>query len=152
VDRLEKGPDSANLIALAPLFEQYEATAVAAALLGLWQGARDSGLGARDSGPGVPVRLWVSVGKRDGATPSDLVAVLVRECEVSKEAIGKIEVRESFSLVDIDAGVGPEQVAERLTGKTIRKRRLVARPDRPSPSGVQRVAQRLPRPKDRRGT
>ncbi len=78
-----------------------------------------------------PVRLWVSAGKKDGTTPSDLVAVLVRECEVPREAIGKIDIRETFSLVEIAPAAGPEQVAERLTGKSIRKRRLIARLDGP---------------------
>jgi hypothetical protein len=141
-----------GLFTLAPLLERYDAPAVAAALLGLWQEAESrAGSQAPVRRVEVPARLWISAGKRDGATPSDLVAILVRECETPREAIGKIEIRESFSLVEIAPSAGPEQVAERLTGKSVRKRRVVARLDRPSPA-VERVAKRLPRPKDRRRT
>ena len=81
----------------------------------------------------------------------DLVAVLVKECQVPRETIGRIEIRDSFSLVEIAKSAGPEQVAERLTGKMVRRRRLVARPDRPSAPLVQGVSKRLPRPKHRGG-
>jgi hypothetical protein len=149
---LEKGLPGGELETLAPLFERYEATAVAAALLQLWQGARNrvpsETHATRDESV---LRIWVSGGKRDGLTPSDLVAVLVKECEVPREAIGRIEIRDSFSLVEIAKSAGPEQVAERLTGKTVRRRRLVARLDRPSAPLVQRVSKRLPRPKHRGG-
>jgi hypothetical protein len=148
---LERGPAAAELFALAPLFERFEAPAIAATLLGLWREAE--GRRPDQAAPSrveAPVRLWVSVGKRDAATPSDLVALLVRHCEVPREAIGRIEIRESFALVEIAPSAGPELVAERLTGRTIRKRRVVARLDRPS-APVERVAKRLARPKDRRG-
>jgi hypothetical protein len=62
-------------------------------------------------------------------TPHDLVGALVKECAVPREAIGKIEIRESFSLVELAASADPERVAERLSGKTIRKRRLAVRMD-----------------------
>lgn len=151
VDAMDR-PAEAELSMLAPLFERFEATRVAAALLGLWQESQSRVIpDPAAQRIASPVRLWVSAGKKDGTTPSDLVAVLVRECEVPREAIGKIDIRETFSLVEIAPAAGPEQVAERLTGKSIRKRRLIARLDRPS-AAVERVAQRLPRTKDRRRT
>ncbi len=152
LELLGRGVPAANLELLAPIFERYEATVVAAGLLHLWQQGRAS---APADAPGrreeTADRIWVSAGKRDGVTPNDLVAVLARECEVPREAIGRIEIRDSFSLIEIAKNAGPEQVAERLTGKTVRKRRLVARLDRPSAPLVQRVAKRLPRPKHRGG-
>ncbi len=142
--------DVATLATLAPLFERHEATDVAAALFQLWQTSGGPGDAASPRRPDEsPVKLWVSAGKRDSVTPSDLVGVLVRECEVPREAVGKVEIRDSFSLVEISPSAGPEQVAGRLTGKSIRKRRLVARLDRSSAPLVERVAKRLPRPKDR---
>ncbi|HLB53724.1 MAG TPA: DbpA RNA binding domain-containing protein [Gemmatimonadales bacterium] len=131
-DRLDRGPGTGSLVSLAPLFERYEATAVAAVLFELWQEAR--------SQPGFPAsaapssesrqRLWVAIGKRDGVTPNDLVGMLTRECKVPKEAIGRIEIRETFSLVEIAESANPGQVVEQLAGKTIRKRRLAAKVDR----------------------
>ena len=149
---LAKGLPAPELEVLAPIFERHDATAVAAALLQLWQAARNRG----PSDPSVTreesaLRIWVSAGKRDSLTPSDLVAVLVKECQVPRETIGRIEIRDSFSLVEIAKSAGPEQVAERLTGKMVRRRRLVARPDRPSAPLVQGVSKRLPRPKHRGG-
>jgi hypothetical protein len=149
---LGSGVPAAELELLAPIFERYEATVVAAALLRLWQQGRASAPGEAPGKREETVgRIWASAGKRDGVTPNDLVAVLARECEVPREAIGRIEIRDSFSLIEIAKSAGPEQVAERLTGKTVRKRRLVARLDRPSAPLVQRVAKRLPRPKHRGG-
>lgn len=149
---LETGENPAGLELLAPIFERYEATAVAAALLRLLQQAPAAAPGETPTGRDEStVKVWVSAGKRDGVTPNDLVAVLAKECEVPRGAIGRIEIRDSFALVEVAKSAGPEEVAERMTGKMIRKRRLVARLDRPSAPLVQRVSKRLPRPKHRGG-
>ncbi|MGQ0701819.1 MAG: DbpA RNA binding domain-containing protein [Gemmatimonadales bacterium] len=134
---VERGLEPGSLFRLAPLFERYEATAVAAALFELWEKSGTE----RTAAPPVAetrTRLWASIGRRDGVTPHDLVATLTRECEVPKTAIGRIEIRESFSLVEIAESANPEQVAERLTGKVIRKRRVVARVDRKQVRGAVR--------------
>lgn len=152
LEALEKGETAGELELLAPIFERYEATLVAATLLNLWRQARTQTTSeARPRQEEVATRIWVSAGKRDGVTPNDLVAVLAGQCEVPREAIGRIEIRDSFSLVEIAKIAGPDQVAERLTGRTIRRSRLVARLDRTSAPLVQRVSKRLPRPKHRGG-
>lgn len=116
--------------ALNPLLERHEATALAAALYGLWKDARArGGAPAPAPRPSAP-RLWVGFGKRDNATPNDLVAALIKHGGVSRDAIGKIEIRESYSLIDLGTGADPERTADRLAGQVIRKRRLVARLDR----------------------
>ncbi len=128
---LEHGPAPGTLQTLAPLFERHEATAVAAVLYELWDGARGAAPQPAPRAPAAaPGRVWIGVGRRDDATPHDLVGTLVKECGVPKEAIGKVEIRETFSLVELGAGADAAEVAERLAGKTIRKRRLVARVDR----------------------
>ncbi len=134
---LERGPAPGTLPTLAPLFERHEATAVAAVLFELWDGARrDTPQPAPRALAAAPGRVWIGVGRRDDATPHDLVGTLVKECGVPKEAIRKVEIRETFSLVELGAGADAAEVAERLAGKTIRKRRLVARVDRgKAPSG-----------------
>lgn len=131
VAAIEQGPRTGAYAALAPLFERHEATAVAAALYELWDQARAThGEPAGVRPPAPSVQLWVGIGKRDAVTPHDLVATLMKECGVPRDAIGKLEVRESFSLVQLGSAVDAEQVAEQLTGKTIRKRRLAARVDK----------------------
>jgi hypothetical protein len=54
---------------------------------------------------------------------------LIKEAGLQKGQIGKIDVRETFSLVDVAPGVA-EQAARRLSGVSIRGRRVTARPDR----------------------
>ena len=131
---VERGPLPAGYLAIAPLLERYEATAVAAALYELWEEARAQRPQPVASLPPAAAKLWVGIGKRDSVTPHDLVAALIHEAGVSKEAIGKVEIRETFSLVEVSRAAEPEAVAERLTGKTVRKRRLVARVDKGRPA------------------
>lgn len=130
---LAHGPAAASYQALAPLLERYEATAIAAALLELWAAAKagePEPAPPPPSAPGAPVRIWVGVGKKDMATAHDLVGLLVKEVGVPRESVGKVELRDAFSLVELKGVADPEQVAERMAGKTIRKRRVVARVDR----------------------
>lgn len=129
---MEERALDAEAMMLAPLFERYDATRVAAALLALWSARR-----ARPETTAAPAaerepasaRIWVSVGQRDQAAPGDLVAALVKELGVDRSHIGKIEMRESFSLVELPA-TEAERIAERLTGVMIRRRKVAARLDR----------------------
>ncbi|NOT07552.1 MAG: hypothetical protein HOP28_05015 [Gemmatimonadales bacterium] len=139
-EAVERAPAGAFL-AIAPLLERHEATAVAAALYDLWQNARKASpapepKAAAPAGPGT--KLWIGIGKRDGATPNDVVGSLVKECHVPREAVGRIELRETFSLVELEAQVNADEVAERMAGKSIRKRRLVVRVDQGRPAGKDR--------------
>ena len=129
---LERGPVPQAFFAIAPLLERYEAPAVAAALYELWDAARTGAAqpAAASRPPEPAARLWVGIGKRDSVTPNDLVGTLIKELAVPKEAVGRVEIRETFSIVELGGGVDAAGVAERMTGKMIRKRRLVARLDR----------------------
>lgn len=133
---VERGPAPAAYFALAPLLERHEATAVAAGLYQLWEAAQAKQPEPDATAAGPAVRLWVGIGKRDAVTPHDLVAALMNEAGVAKAAIGKVEIRETFSLVELSSAAAPAQVAERLTGRTIRKRRVVARLDKGRPNKV----------------
>ncbi len=130
---LAHGSSAASFQILAPLLERYESTAVAAALLELWTAAKagePEPAPPPPSAPGAPVRIWVGVGKKDMATAHDLVGLLVKEVGVPRESVGKVELRDAFSLVELKGVADPDQVAERMAGKMIRKRRVVARVDR----------------------
>ena len=129
--------------AIAPLLDRHDAQAIAAACFALWR----RGSAATPAGPAVaepaepptPVggvsraKVWVGVGRRDDATPGDLVAVLIKEVGLTREAVGRIELRETFSLVEVPNDQA-ERVAQALTGLTIRRRKLIARVDRGLPS------------------
>jgi len=117
-----------SVATLAPLFERHDPVSVAAALFKLWTGSPESSA--------TPVRqestisrIYVGAGKKDGVTPNDLVAVLTKELKVNREKIGRIELRDSFSLIEIPSAEA-EQVARGLNGATIRRRRVTARVDR----------------------
>ncbi|MCC6318952.1 MAG: DbpA RNA binding domain-containing protein [Gemmatimonadaceae bacterium] len=73
--------------------------------------------------------VYVNVGVRDGAKKGDLVGALANEGGISAELLGRITMRDTFSVVEVDASVA-EQVIEGITGKTIRGRVVNARVDR----------------------
>jgi len=128
---LTAGSVDAELALLGPLFERFDPAEVAGALLAL---QRDAGSGMRDAMPVGPVdaarmRVFVGVGKKDRASAKDLVGALIREAGVAKGDIGRIEVRETFSVVEVAAGAA-DRAVRGLTGTTIRGRRVLARLDR----------------------
>jgi hypothetical protein len=147
---------SAASYAIAPLFDRFDPQAIAAACFALWR--RDLGAGAAQPAAAqipapettrTPVggvsnaKLWVGVGKRDEATTGDLVAVLIKEVGLPREAIGRIELRETFALVEVPTG-DAERVAKALSGLTVRRRKLIARVDKgmPAKSGGARPPRR----------
>ena len=142
------------LYALAPLFERHDPARVAAALYRLWAGAesepgagvkrasregpeptrgRDQrreqpGAGGPRSAPGT-ARVFVTVGRKDGATAADFVGLMAKELRVPREDIGRIDLRETFSLIELPAG-DAERIAQSLNGRTIRRRKVTARLER----------------------
>ena len=134
VRALETGNPERALLTLAPLFERHDPATVAAALYELWTSA--AGASAPAPLPDIPAtaRVYVGVGKKDGATANDLVAVLTKEVRVERGKIGRVELRDGFSLVEVPAQ-DAERIAAALTGTTIRRRRVTARVDRGAPTG-----------------
>lgn len=130
--RLERADVDAELLQLAPLFERFDPAEVAAALLSL---AREEPASVGTSSPAVEagapaawVKVFVGVGRRDGAAPKDLVGAMTRELGVAKTDIGRVEVRDTFSLVE----VAPQLSAALIKGLgrvTIRGRRVTAKLD-----------------------
>jgi len=116
-------------LVLAPLFERHEAPVVAAALYRLWSSQPAPRSEPATPGTGAVTRVWIGVGRRDEVGVNELVAFLTREVAVDKAQIGRIEVRESFSLVEVPQAEA-ERIAEAVGGRTLRRRRLVARVDR----------------------
>ncbi len=71
----------------------------------------------------------MNAGKKDHATPADFVAMLTKDIKVPRQDIGRIELQETFSLIELPAG-DAQRIARALTGKTLRRRDLVARLER----------------------
>jgi ATP-dependent RNA helicase DeaD len=127
VKAMEQGKLDRALLTLAPLFERHDPAAVAAALYELWS---DAGTLPAPV-PDIPAtaKIYVGVGKKDGATANDLVAVLTKELRVDRGKIGRIELRDAYSLIEIPAQ-DAEKVAVALNGTTVRRKRVTARVDR----------------------
>jgi len=144
---LERGLPEAGLLALSPLFERYDPAAVAAALYELWRGgdqAVEHAAPQEAAQSAATGKVWVGIGKQEGASANDLVAVLTKEVRVDRSVIGRIELREGFCLVELPVGM-VERVASGLDGRMIRGRKVTARADR----GATRAAGGAARPKGR---
>jgi hypothetical protein len=128
VKAMDSGRPDAALSVLAPLFERYDPGAIAAALYDLWT---TSPAAAVAPAPEVPAtsRIFVGIGKKDGATVNDLVAVLTKEVRVDRTRIGKVELKDAYALVEIPTQEA-ERIAGALNGTTIRRKRVTARVDR----------------------
>ena len=133
---LSAGPDRIGLATLAPLFERYDPVAIAAALHGMWRTTtRPVGPATQASsfdGPGA--RVWVSGGRKDRATNTDFTALLNRELAWDRNRVGRIDVRETFTLIECASENDAKKVVEALAGRTIGQRRLAARIDRGRPA------------------
>ncbi|HEY9443253.1 MAG TPA: DbpA RNA binding domain-containing protein, partial [Gemmatimonadales bacterium] len=128
VRTIEAGRPEAALAVLAPLFERYDAGAVAAALYDLWTSAPPAAPAAAPEPPATS-KIFVGIGKKDGATVNDLVAVLTKEVRVERTRIGRVELKDAYALVEIPAQEA-ERIAGALNGTTIRRKRVTARVDR----------------------
>lgn len=131
-----------DLLSLAPLFERFDPAKVAAALHRLWTSRAPEPVAAPVSAPSssalpAVAKIWVSVGKKDGATANDLVGSLTKEVGLGGGKIGRIELKEAYSLVEVPAAEADE-IARGLNGKTIRRQKVVAKVDRVRPTGDSR--------------
>jgi ATP-dependent RNA helicase DeaD len=125
---IEQGKPNRALLTLAPLFERHDPAAVAAALFDLWTSAAPP---AASPLPDIPAtsKIYVGLGKKDGATANDFVAVLTKELRFERGKIGRIELRDAYSLIEIPAQ-DAEKLAGALNGTTVRRKRVTARVDR----------------------
>jgi len=122
-ERLADPALDAELLALQPLFDEYDPALVAAAAAAGMAAGPDT----------VEIAAWLrvnlSVGRKDHLRPADIVGALVNSVGIPKDHIGKIDIREAHALVEIQAG-DVDQVVRGLTGVTLRGRRVTARVDR----------------------
>jgi len=129
VRAIEAGKPDRALLTLAPLFERHDPAAVAAALFDLWASSGPAEAPSRVPDIPATAKVYVGVGKKDGATANDFVAVLTKDLRVERGKIGRIELRDAYSLIEIPAQ-DAEKVAVGLNGVTIRRRKVTARVDR----------------------
>jgi ATP-dependent RNA helicase DeaD len=134
-------------LALEPLFQEFSPGEVAAAALALLQGRRPPPASAEPGDPaaapselsaGPPPKTWarlfVAVGEKDGVGPGDLLGAIAGEAGVEGSQVGKIEIRDTFSLVEVNPTVA-DKIIRRINGTSIRGRAVRVDHDRGSPRG-----------------
>ncbi len=144
---LERGLPPREVIALEPLLADFDAADLAAAAVRILERERarratvamPAAAGAPGVAPAAPppkgsVRLFFTVGTRDEVRAGDLVGAIAGEAGITSDKIGRIELRDSFSLVEVDAATA-ERVIAKLNGTMIRGRRVAVRPEREAPAG-----------------
>ena len=139
---IEEEDVSPYLLLLEPLFERFDPAEVAAAAAALLrkkapapapsQGAPASTRGGRDA-PTAWVKLFLTVGERDGLTAKDLLGAITGESNIGGTKVGKIEIKESHSVVEVQEPVAQKVIAA-LNGTTIRGRAVRADFDRGRPA------------------
>lgn len=127
---LDEEDVAAYLALLEPAFRKHGAARVAAAAVARLRSRRPVRSGpetgvqsAADAGGSDDawVRLFVSLGSRDGMRVGDLVGAIVGESGIPGEAVGKIDLRDTFSRVEI-ARPHADTVIRTVNGTTIRGR------------------------------
>lgn len=150
---LEKGLAARELLTLEPLLESYDGIEIAAAALRLLEENRAGAPAVRSDSPRVGVapsrgdaeggapraaggegtKIFLTIGDRDGIRAGDLVGAIAGTAGIPGTAVGRVEIRDTHSLVEI-VGANAEAVAAKMTGISIKGRRVVARLERERPT------------------
>jgi ATP-dependent RNA helicase DeaD len=142
---------AAQTLVLAPLVEEHGPMRVAAALSAMARRKPPAGAApaAADAAPApapraqasvgsapapasVPAftRIFISVGRKDGAGPGDIVGAIAGETGVAGDRIGRVELAETHTIAEI-ASDDARRVIDALNGTTIRGRSVRVDFDRP---------------------
>lgn len=172
---------AAQTLVLDPLLEEFSALEIAAATAALLRRkapaapapaptaaapapATPQARAGAETGPAPATwsRLYVGVGSRDEIRAGDLVGTLAGEANIPGSKIGKIEIRDNFSIVEVEASVA-DQVIRAVNGTTVKGRSVRVDYDRGGdrarkggggpprrqsgrpPAGTRRVIRRPPR-------
>lgn len=144
---IEQAMDSEDispyLFALEPLFERYDPAEVAAAAVALLRRggrgeatatepahAAPQSAAARATATPAWAKLFVGVGERDGLRAGDLLGAITGEAGVPGDAVGRIDIKESHTLVEVHDSVA-RKVIQAINGTTIKGRSVRADFDRP---------------------
>jgi ATP-dependent RNA helicase DeaD len=129
-DVLSSGDVRREVLALEPLLTEYDAIEVAAAALRLLEQQRPARPAAAVASVQPMQRLFVNLGEKDGVRAQELVMAVTTEAGIPGSQVGRVEVRDTHSLVEVAASVA-SLVADKLTGSIVRGRRVQARVDAP---------------------
>ncbi|HEX9728158.1 MAG TPA: DbpA RNA binding domain-containing protein [Gemmatimonadales bacterium] len=134
--RLDRGNLTGALSALDPLFDLFDPALVAAAAAAELTADPAVGIETAPSTPAAAgpaaasrIRVRLDQGRRDGLRPGDVMGVLLNHVGVAKDHVGRIDIRDGFTLVEVPAHEA-ETVVRGLAGASIRGRRVSARVER----------------------
>lgn len=139
---LSAGVAPREISPLEPLLAEYDAVEIAAAALQMLERERRIAKTAAPAAPmtttpavssqwtGATSKLFVTLGERDGIRPGDLVGTIAGEAGIPGGSIGKVEVYESHTIVEVPAAES-EKIIAALNGKMIKGRKVAVRADRP---------------------
>ena len=161
-ETVQRGDLAADLALIEPLLEEFPATELAAAALQLARAAGAARAAATEgeaqpgrvseparstAAPSAPppvstwVRLFISAGTRDGLGPGDLVGAITGEAGLQGAQVGKIEMRDTHSTVEVPTE-SASAVIQALNGRSLKGRSLRVdydrrerTPRRPPPRG-----------------
>jgi ATP-dependent RNA helicase DeaD len=154
---LESGAVSRELLSLEPLLDDYDGAEVAAAALKLLEQERlaeraraaaqeraapsERPAHAPRESAGPMVSLFASVGEREGVRPADLVGMITSKAGVAGSDVGRIEIRESHSTIEVSSALA-DQIIDRASGTVVNGRRALLRRDKGPPRRDERPPRR----------
>jgi ATP-dependent RNA helicase DeaD len=97
-----------------------------------------------DGRDGGMARLFLRVGRRDKIRPADLVGAVANEANIPGDAVGDIDIYDTFAFVEVQANYA-DRVLAALNRTTIRGREAQASLARPSEEGDRRDEELRPR-------
>lgn len=160
----------AQALVLEPLLRERPASEVAAALSALLRSDRpaaadaeapaagrgvEEGVGqgvgsGKPAAPPTSTHLYMSIGERDGVRPGDLVGAITGEAGVSGDKVGRIDIRDNFSVVEVETPIA-RRVIDALNGKTVKGRSVRVDYDRREGGEAERKGGGARPPGDRGG-
>ncbi|NUO38174.1 MAG: hypothetical protein HOQ31_06175, partial [Gemmatimonadaceae bacterium] len=121
-DVLVSGDVRREVLALEPLLAEFDGIEIAAAALRMLEQQRPARPAATATAQSQPMqRLFVNLGEKDGVRAQEIIAAITTEAGIPGSQVGKIEVRDTHSLVEVAASVA-ELVAGKITGSVVRGR------------------------------
>jgi ATP-dependent RNA helicase DeaD len=148
IDRAMETEDiTPYLVALEPLLARYDAAEIAAAALALLRKKTAPAAPASPAQPqraaaqatGTPswAKLFITVGERDGLEKGDLLGAITGEAGIDGAAVGRIDIKESHSIVEVHDAVA-RNVIQALNGTSIKGRSARVDFDRPRKTPARR--------------
>ena len=145
---------AAQLLVIEPLLEDFSGAEVAAAASALLRerapAPAHAAQPAAEHAPRTWARLFVSIGKKDEVRPADLVGAITGETGIEGDRVGKVDIRDSFTIVEVTADAA-DRVIRALNGTSLRGRSVRVdydrQPARPSKARAPREPRKTPRPR-----